>query len=74
MVMRITRTSKISGITRTKEIAITPAQLREVDDPQRKRLIQEILPHLSPADREFLITGVTDEEWAQMGWDEGEET
>jgi len=72
--MRITRTSKISGITRTKEIAITPAQLREVDDPQRKRLIQEILPHLSPADREFLITGVTDEEWAQMGWDEGEET
>ena len=74
MVMRITRTSKISGITRTKEIAITPAQLREVDDPQRKRLIQEILPHLSPSDREFLITGVTDEEWQAMGWDEGEET
>lgn len=73
MVMRITRTSKISGITRTKEIAITPAQLREVDDPQRKRLIQEILPHLSPADREFLMTGVTDEEWQSMGWDEGEE-
>ena len=71
--MRITRTSKISGITRTKEIAITPAQLREVDDPQRKRLIQEILPHLSPADREFLMTGVTDEEWQSMGWDEGEE-
>ncbi len=73
MVMRITRTSKISGITRTKEIAITPAQLREVDDPQRKRLIQEILPHLSPADREFLMTGVTDEEWQSMGWDDGEE-
>jgi len=73
MVMRITRTSKISGITRTKEIAITPAQLREVDDPQRKRLIQEILPHLSPSDREFLMTGVTDEEWQSMGWDDGEE-
>lgn len=71
--MRITRTSKLSGTTRTKEIAITPAQLREVDDPQRKRLIQEILPHLSPSDREFLMTGVTDEEWQSMGWDEGEE-
>lgn len=71
--MRITRTSKISGATRTKEIAITPAQLRELEDPQRKRLIQEILPHLSPSDREFLLTGVTDEEWQAMGWDEGEE-
>lgn len=70
--MRITRTSKISGTTRTKEIAITPAQLREVDDPQRKRLIQEILPHLSPSDREFLMTGITEEEWENI-WADGEE-
>lgn len=73
MVMRITRTSKISGITRTKEIAITPAQLRELDDPQRKRLIQQICPDLSPADREFLLTGITEEEWENM-WADGEES
>jgi hypothetical protein len=72
MVMRITRTSKISGTTRTKEIAITPAQLRELDDPQRKRLIQQICPDLSPADREFLLTGITEEEWENM-WADGEE-
>ena len=73
MVMRITRTSKTSGITRTREIAITPAQLRELEDPQRQRLIQQICPDLSPADREFLLTGITDEEWKQMGWADGEE-
>lgn len=72
MVMRITRTSKISGTTRTKEIAITQAQLRELEDPQRKRLIQQICPDLSPADREFLLTGITEEEWENM-WADGEE-
>jgi hypothetical protein len=72
MVMRITRTSKISGTTRTKEIAITHAQLRELEDPQRKRLIQQICPDLSPADREFLLTGITEEEWENM-WADGEE-
>lgn len=70
--MRITRTSKISGTTRTKEIAITQAQLRELEDPQRKRLIQQICPDLSPADREFLLTGITEEEWENM-WADGEE-
>lgn len=73
MVMRITRTSKISGIVRTRYIDITPAQLREIEDPQRKRLIQQICPDLSPSDREFLLTGITDEEWQRMGWDDGEE-
>jgi hypothetical protein len=73
MVMRITRTSKISGTTRTKEIAITQAQLRELEDPQRKRLIQQICPDISPADREFLLTGITEEEWENM-WADGEES
>jgi len=71
--MQINRTSKISGVTRTKDIDITPAQLREIEDPQRKRLIQQIVPHLSSEDREFLMTGVTSAEWASMGWDEVEE-
>jgi hypothetical protein len=71
--MRITRTSKISGTTRTKEIAITQAQLRELEDPQRKRLIQQICPDISPADREFLLTGITEEEWENM-WADGEES
>lgn len=71
--MKITRTSKISGITRSKEIPITPSQLHELSSSYRTRLIQEICPDLSPSDREFLMTGVTDEEWEQMGWADGEE-
>lgn len=71
--MQINRTSKISGVTRTKEIDITPAQLREIEDPQRQRLIQQIVPHLSPDDREFLMTGITSEEWERIDWGEGEE-
>ena len=29
-------------------------------------LIQDVLPHLTPAEREFIMTGITDEEWKQF--------
>ena len=34
-------------------------------DGVRQRLIQDAFPQLSPAEREFLITGMTKEEWGE---------
>lgn len=61
--MQITRTSTLSGITRTLEIDVEPHEYQSWLDGQ---LIQYAMPHLSVSDREFLISGVTDDEWAQM--------
>lgn len=58
--MLVTRTSLLSGVTRTLEIGITEDQMRlwEAGKP-----IQAVAPHLTPGEREFLISGITDEEW-----------
>lgn len=60
--MKITRTSLLTGITRTREIAITEQQLEQW---KAGRHIQWLCPQLSPDDREFLISGATPEEWAE---------
>lgn len=59
--MKITRTSIISGITRTREIDVTEEQLMEYINSGRP--IQTVLPYLSADDREFIISGITPEEW-----------
>jgi hypothetical protein len=58
--MQITRTSIFSGITRTQEIQVTQEQL---DAWEAGKLIQHAMPHLSADEREFIMTGVTAEEW-----------
>lgn len=60
--MKVTRISMFSGRVKTREIDITEEQLAELEQPKR-RFIQEIVPHLSAEDREFLLTGLTKEEW-----------
>ena len=60
--MKITRKSPFSGITHTQEIPVSQAQLDEMKSPTR-RLIQDIMPHLDADQREFLMTGITKEEW-----------
>lgn len=60
--MKITRTSMFSGITREREIDITEDQLTRWAGGE---LIQKVCPYLSADDREFLMTGVTPEEWDQ---------
>lgn len=64
--MLITKTSIISGITRTREIDITEDQLRRLGGAE---LIQNVVPHLSADDREFLMTGITDGEWEAL-WED----
>ena len=61
--MQITRTSTLSGITRTLEIDVEPHEYQSWLDGQ---LIQYAMPHLSVSEREFLISGVTDDEWATL--------
>lgn len=58
--MKITRQSMFTGRVHTKEIDVTQEQLERWANGE---LIQNAMPHLSPDDREFIMTGVTAEEW-----------
>jgi hypothetical protein len=58
--MEITRVSILTGIERTREIDVTAKQMVEWIGG---RLIQDVMPHLSEGDREFIMTGITEEEW-----------
>lgn len=69
--MKITRTSMITGIERTLELDITQDQM----DTYNKEhfLLQDAFPHLGAGDREFIKTGITDEEWDKYLSDNPEE-
>ena len=58
--MLITKRSTLSGNSHSREIDVTQAQL---NDWASGTFIQNAMPHLSADDREFLMTGVTPEEW-----------
>lgn len=58
--MKITRTSPFSGKENTMEIAVTQEQL---DNWKAGQLIQNAMPNLTPDEREFIMTGITAEEW-----------
>lgn len=64
--IRVTRQSILSGVWRTRELPITLDELIAVEDPQRTALIQDLLPSLPAEDREFLLTGITSEEWEEF--------
>jgi hypothetical protein len=59
--MKITKTSSLTGVEHTMDIDVTFEQLWKIDN--KTDLIQRIVPHLPSAEREFLMTGITDEEW-----------
>jgi type IV secretory pathway ATPase VirB11/archaellum biosynthesis ATPase len=63
--MIITRTSMFSGKEHSIEIPVTEAQ---IEAWQNGVLIQKAMPNLTADQREFLMTGVTPEEWeAEFG-------
>jgi len=59
--MLVTKTSKLTGIEHTRDIPVSEYQLRSW--MRGTALIQDAMPELCPEDREFLISGVTPEEW-----------
>lgn len=63
--MRILRTSRLTGNTSAMNIDITQAQLDAWVDGS---LIQNVMPNISADEREFIMTGITPDEWdAEFG-------
>lgn len=68
--MLIRRVSLFTGIERTRDIPVDP------EDFARWQLgtnIQVAMPYLNDDDREFIMTGVTKEEWDAAFLEEEEE-
>lgn len=61
--MKVSMTSPLSGQTNVMELPITPEQLRRWEQGE---FVQDVFPHLTADQREFLMTGITPEEWAAM--------
>lgn len=59
--MKITRTSTLSGIERTLDIPVDPEHL--ILWQSGSMPIQDAMPYLSDDDREFIISGITSQEW-----------
>ena len=56
----VTRVSPLSGETNTIEMMLDE---RDLEAWQNGAFIQVALPYLSPTEREFLLTGITAQEW-----------
>ena len=59
--MLITRKSLISGNINSMSLPITEEQYNAWE---QGTLVQDAMPHLTPDEREFVMTGITPEEWA----------
>jgi hypothetical protein len=62
--MLVTKQSRISGKISSMDLDITSDQLERIN--LKIELIQNIVPHLSSEQREFLITGITPDEWNEL--------
>ncbi len=62
--MQITKTSILTGKTSTMSLPITQEQLDLYNNTRMK--IQEVFPNLDNSQREFIKTGITQEEWDNL--------
>jgi hypothetical protein len=67
-VVFVTRPSLLSGISHTVPFAGVPFDalvewITGRESRQSNQLVQDAFPNLTAAEREFLMTGITDEEW-----------
>jgi hypothetical protein len=60
--MLITRKSLISGNINTMSLPITEEQYNAWE---QGTLVQVAMPHLTPDEREFVMSGITPTEWAE---------
>ena len=58
--MLIIRRSGLTGNISTMDIDVTQEQINEWEGGS---LIQDVMPDLTPDEREFIMTGITQEEW-----------
>ena len=65
--MLVTNISQLSGKEHTMELNITEEQLeRFYNRRENGEYVQTIFPHLSVGEREFLLSGITPDEWSKM--------
>jgi hypothetical protein len=69
--MQITRKSVISGIQRTLDIPVNPEDFILWQSGLGN--IQELMPYLSANHREFILSGITAEEWERAFSEEADE-
>lgn len=62
--MIVTKKSSISGKIHSMDLDITDEQISEYN--KGDKLIQDVFPNLSPDEREFIMSGITPEEWDSM--------
>lgn len=65
--MLITKVSQLTGKENTREIPVSQDRYNYWLENKDKLFIQRYFGDLSAADREFLVTGATPEEWDDMG-------
>ena len=68
--VEVTRIHGMSGKKMTRVIPTTEEKMREWDaygkgNPSRPK-IQHFFPELSDGDREFILTGLSDEDWDEL--------
>jgi hypothetical protein len=61
--VKIKRVSLLSGKEREMDLPVTDEQMMAW---QNGKLAQNAFPNLTPSEREFIMTGVTDEEWETL--------
>jgi uroporphyrinogen-III synthase len=61
--MQYTRKSQLTGIHHTLDLNITNEQL---DRFYSGEAVQKVFPHLPAHEREFILTGITKEEWDEQ--------
>ena len=70
--MRVTRVSSLSNKVNQMYLDVTGEQIERWVAGE---LVQDVMPNLTPEEREFIMTGITPEEWDESflvdeGWDE----
>lgn len=62
--MLIKRKSVITGIERTRDIPVNPDDMIAWETGSCN--IQDVMPYLNDNDREFILSGITPEEWDRV--------
>lgn len=58
--MNITRVSPLTGEEHTLRLAVSQVQM---DRWEMGEYVQDVFPHLTASEREFIISGITEDEW-----------
>jgi hypothetical protein len=65
--MEITRTSQFSGKIHTLDLDVTQEQMQRFENRiANGEYVQTIFPQLSAEFREFILTGITPQEWDEI--------